>query len=168
MTQQVLQIKFDPRNTPRPTTQNECIVRAGLISIAEDVVKWQGHGTVDEVIDDLMDAWDRVLDGDGFALAHELQSWHGWTCNAELVEILDATDYAIDCALEHHVKEWAKLADVTLPKVGDRVSVPVRGKRVNGEVIRLWPDTATCVVRGAEHSIHEGWVINAEDVLPCE
>lgn len=118
----IMDIKFDPRNTPRPPIGHPVFVRKGVESILPDVKAWlvECNDSDEILISDLTDAYNASYAADGYSLARYLED-HYWCANRELVDILDELDTYVGYHRSDAVRIWVKTADLKYPEIGSRV-----------------------------------------------
>lgn len=112
-----------PVSPPRPTRSD--VRLTAVAELAVDCAKWDmGEAPSAACIEGWEKALGRCfLDNNGYEIARDLESYHGVSPDAELVEILDGASHYVWCAHDKAVKAWVAENGVepTL-KVGDRIS----------------------------------------------
>ena len=162
MTEQlIMDIKFDPRNTPRPPIGHPVFVRKGIESILPAIKAWAGPGCGDDesLISDLTEALNNVSEEDGYELAKYLEK-EGWETDRNLLDILDDLYGYIDDAHLEAVVTWCKTADLVYPDVGAMVKVG----NITGVVTGRNTAYGTCVVDRVGNKSPGLYVFNVEDI----
>ncbi len=164
-------------NTIRPNW-NEKMHSAFINLIAADVDSWLGEEN-SAGIEDAIEMCKKAIKthnryDNGYELAKKLErEYLGKTPDAELVEILEGAYSHADDIEKKFVEAWVRENNITIPhSVGDLVSfIDNRNKRIEGEVMQLYPLTAKVGVwfDGIGHEKGKGHrVLNAEDVARIE
>lgn len=145
MTEQlIMDIKFDPRNTPRPPIGHQVFIRKGIEAILPAIKAWAGPGCGDDesLISDLTEALENAYDNDGYNLAKYLDD-EGWITDRVLVDILDDLSGHIYDARAEAVRLWVKTADLQYPWKGTRV----RSGNITGIVDDVCRNMGKCYVK---------------------
>jgi hypothetical protein len=150
--------------TPRPTRNDDNVIRAAALKLAEDCAEWDSETPTAEWVDALLKCkrhW-----SDGYELARELQDRCWVSPDAALVEVLDGASSYLWSAENEAVKAWIAEHGVTAPlSIGTRVACG----RGTGEITRIDAERGAYVVlpdaeRGdPKFSRGGGWIINYDD-----
>ena len=159
--QMIMDIKFDPSNTPRPPHGHPFFIRKGVEAILPEIKEWAGPGcgSNEDLTSDLTEALNNVSEEDGYELAKYLEK-EGWETDRNLLDILDDLYGYIDDAHLEAVALWCKTADLRYPDIGSRVKVG----DVVGIVTGLNEEYGTCVVDRIGYKNKGLYVFNVENV----
>jgi hypothetical protein len=134
--------------------------------IAKEVEKWeraQGVRDPDDCRDDLRSVLDHSTI-DGYEAARELESRHGWSPDAQLVEILDGWHFHCYRAQQVALKRWVADYDI---KPQYELGTRVRGKHgrdmITGVIAKIYDETGVYVVRRDTDAEGCGAHVNFED-----
>ncbi len=179
MTDVPLPLVYAEQHNPpaRPTRYDRSVREAIADGLMSDVVEWFGvdwdEAERDAIRDDLCCAIAR--DRDGFERARYLADSRRWSCDSELVEILDSADGWTEERAA--VAAWVEANRITAKlAVGARVSVAWRWKSAEVGTITGIDDTHACYVvktdaylrESPDQAEHPGseYIIPFENVTP--
>jgi hypothetical protein len=129
--------------TKRPKHNDPAVIEEAVARVAPEVLLWMSPTTttLPEVIEDLTEAIRECWSGDAYTIARNLEERHHWTCDRELVEVLDNLDtYGVHREM---VEAWVKAVQ---PKAGKRVGHMVSTKHGDGEITSIDQQTAQYLV----------------------
>jgi hypothetical protein len=130
-------------DTKRPKHNDQAVIEEAVARVAPEVLLWMSPTTttLPEVIEDLTKAIRECRSGDAYTIARNLEERHHWSCDRELVEVLDNLDtYGVHREM---VKAWVKAVQ---PKATKYVGEQVSTKHGDGEITRIDEQTAQYVV----------------------
>lgn len=120
---------------PRPKQSDPAVIMYAAHIIAGRIVEeWEPSGDTDEWAKSLAKEM-RYAHRDGYALARELERYHGVSPDSQLVEILDEASSVLSDAHTDALEKWVKLTGWT-PRFaqGDRVRHDTLGEGIINEV----------------------------------
>lgn len=134
----------------RPNYNSKEVGKLAAEMLLPEVIQWlkddgddRAEEERDQILDNLIDSME--YESDGFRIAEQLKSNHYWEPDARLVDILDG-NHKYD-AHKDLVRKWVKENDIKPGlNLESKVTVNVKGKTVNGVIVRIDYDTAQYTV----------------------
>lgn len=166
----------EDKKMERPKLHESYIAKAAAEDLLPDLMGWADAGESERLnyLDDAVELMGSAFVSDGYQLAKILDR-KGYDPDSRLVEILENAYSLLQDAHTRAVKEWVKGWNVQVPwQVGQTVQIKHKGKTVDGEVVAIRADEATCTVlcpslghvrKGLGTN---GLIINSEDVRAVE
>lgn len=102
-------------NTPkRPSPSSECMAKAARI-IADRIVKWGAHSDVNaaRLASDIAARF--TMGDNGYELAKELDDYHSYKPDLEMIEELDQMDHEVDSEYKKQIRQWVIDFNITPP-----------------------------------------------------
>jgi len=165
--EQVMEIDMTNTETassipPRPRYHDPVVREMAVDSILTEVSEWvRDNAQCDEKR--LRDALLSCLDQNGYEYAQNLERRHGWSPDAQLVEILDGV--ALDMAHNKACADWVKAHNIKVPfEAGGMVST----RRYPKATIFAIDEKHAQLFIQDEAWTHGkgGYVVNFEDAIP--
>lgn len=146
MEQQVLFTEvINPIPESRPDFNHPKIKETALRAILPEVIEWMGDEgqlhSEQEILDDLIKCSDMF--SDGYEIAKKLERVCGWSCDSELVEILNDVAHQFHNACDELQAQWVEKHQITLDKP---VGTVVTYKGNEGTITRLEVTRAKYIV----------------------
>jgi hypothetical protein len=139
-----------PVGTPRPKESDPEVLDETVKAILPRVIQWLGTDYRPEEDAEIADQLRGAIEycWGGYDIARRLDEHYHWTCDAELVEILEDVSSARRDAQRKFEARWVKATGIT-PKfsVGDAVRGKTRGEEYSGFVARVDLLQGTYLVR---------------------
>jgi hypothetical protein len=154
MTAQTQTIQPTLFETDRPRRNSPAVKEAALADFMPRVLKWMRQGGDNVRDDELPEIQEQLLEAldfgnDGYQAASQLDRWHSWSCDSELVEILDGWPSCLYSAEDKAVRRWVKENKPQPPyplgahvEFGDAIESPNYG-----EIVRIDAERATYTIR---------------------
>lgn len=128
--------------TSRPVWNEEMKIELANI-VGRTVCEWANEIDATDYIETATEILDWHWRDNGFELAKEFADKLGISPDLQLVEELDDVSHEAHTILSKHIKAWV-ISDHVKPQhnIGSIVSVKISGKSVEGEITKLYEDTA--------------------------
>jgi hypothetical protein len=153
----------------RPSRHNEAVLNDALDSFMPEVLKYlQDESDQDGVRRDILKVVE-FGETDGYELARDLERWHHWASDRELVDVMDGWSGHLYDAHKKAVEWWVRATGLKPAcKVGDRIRAKHGGEVIEGPIHEVNERQAYYVVtlKGTPNQV--GWHgahVNYEDVL---
>jgi hypothetical protein len=156
-----------PHAVERPSRSHPAIRARAIDRMVKDVMKYlrddgDKDATEEDIARQLEDAF--CYREDGYHAARELDDQHGWSPDAELVEVLDSFSHYMYSAHDDAIKAWVKEYDIKAPlAVGTLVEAEWGGETIRGKIIDVRAETAQYTVQRPEDTAKGGAIVNFED-----
>lgn len=152
-----------PHAVDRPTKHTPAVRAKAIDSMLEDVMKHEAIG------EDERDRTRKALDDafefrdDGYEAAKNLDSYHGWSPDADLVEVLDGFSSDLWKAHREAVAAWVKEYDIKPAlKIGMRCKAKWGNEEITGVVKEIDDKHATYTVQRTDDE-NGGAIVDFED-----
>lgn len=95
---------------PRPKMDDEVVVKESFRLLAKQVIRWGGQ---DDDIDEVAELLEDCKDDNGYEFARNLERDHGFSPDADLVEILEGYFGCLHSAHRAAVAKWREVNQVS-------------------------------------------------------
>lgn len=172
-------IPMQKPNTPRPKRSDPAVIRAAVLDLLPDVMKWLERNGEEDTADEREQVTAQLLeaarwaDADGYELAKRLDQ-DGWAPDAELVDILDGFLGHRITAHDGACAAWLTTSGLVAPPIGSQWTCPreplhlghvVRNDELHGTAVLCIPALGHTPKPGSNGGTI-GYVIPWEELTP--